>query len=317
MRTDGETSAPFEFGLVLLLGVLWGVPYALTKLSLVTIPPITGVAGRVAIAAAVLWAVAIALGRTIPRDLSFAKDALVQGCLACAIPYTLIAFGQQHVDSALTAILNSTTPLFVCVLSLTWIRHEAVGAARLTGVVIGFSGVVMIVGMGALAGLGHEGAGQAAIMLATVSSAFSVIYGRRFAEIAPEVTAAAMLTCAAVVLLPLCAILESPWRAAPSLLSLAALLANAVIATALGFVVYFRLIRTIGSIGTASAGYLKPAVGVLIGCTLLGEGLTWISLAGLLVILLGVAAINIGNPVAPLRHAIKQQSPAVIRRTAT
>lgn len=316
MRTDGETSAPLEFGLIFLLAALWGLPYALTKLSLATIPPITGVAGRVAVAAVVLWAVAIALGRKIPRDIGFAKDAMVQGCLACVIPYTLIAFGQLYVDSALAAILNSTTPLFVCVLSLTLTRHEPVTTGRLTGVAIGLGGVVMIVGMGALAGLGHERAGQAAIMLATVSSAFSVIYGRRFARIAPEVTAAAMLTCAAVVLLPLCAILESPWRTTPSLASLAALLANAVIATALGFVVYFRLIRTIGSIGTASASYLKPAVGVLIGCMALGEELTWIALTGLLVIIVGVAVINIGNPVAPLRGVIKQQSPAVIRRPA-
>ena len=109
---------------------------------------------------------------------------------------------------------------------------------------------------------------------------------------APEIAAAGTLTAAAVVLVPLCFIVEAPLNSAPSAASLAALLVNAVVATALGFVVYFRLIRTIGSMGTASVGYLKPAVGVLIGCVLMGESLTWTTGAGLIAILIGVAAIN-------------------------
>jgi len=94
------------------------------------------------------------------------------------------------------------------------------------------------------------------------------------------------------VLVPLCFFVEAPLNLAPSAASLAALLVNAVVATALGFVVYFRLIRTIGSMGVASVGYLKPAVGVLIGCALMGEALTWTTGAGLIAILIGVAAIN-------------------------
>jgi drug/metabolite transporter (DMT)-like permease len=100
------------------------------------------------------------------------------------------------------------------------------------------------------------------------------------------------LTCAAVVLGPLCFLVEAPLQSAPSAAAIAALLANAVLATALGVVVYFRLIRTIGSMGAASVSYLKPAAGVLIGCTLLGETLTWTAALGLIAILTGVAAIN-------------------------
>jgi drug/metabolite transporter (DMT)-like permease len=84
----------------------------------------------------------------------------------------------------------------------------------------------------------------------------------------------------------------APFNCVPSAASLAALLANAVVATALGFVVYFRLIRTIGSMGTASVGYLKPGVGVLIGYALMEECLTWTAGAGLIAILIGVAAVN-------------------------
>jgi len=292
MHRTGRSVPLREFGLLLLLGFLWGIPYALTKISLESIPPVTLVAARVSLAAATLWIVAMMAGRKFPQHWAFVGRLLIQGAVACVIPYTLIAFGQQSVNSALAAILNSTTPLFVCLISLAITHHESITFERLSGITIGLGGVVLIAGTSALAGLGLETIGQAAIILATISSAVSVIHGRRFADVAPEVAAAGMLTCAAVILVPLCLLVEAPMQVVPSLASLVALVVNAVIATAFGFVVYFRLIHTIGSMATASVGYLKPGVGVLIGCVLMGESLTWTLALGLLAILLGVAAIN-------------------------
>src|SRR5262249_26867467 len=262
-------------------------------------------AGRVSLAAAALSTVAILLGRKPPRRWGFVGHVFIQGGIIC-VAYTLIAFGQQSVDSALAAILNSTTPIFVCLIGVTWTHHEPMTIGRISGAIIGLGGVVMIAGASALLGLGRETAGQAAILLATFSSAVGVIHGRRFADTDPEVVAAGMLTCAAILLVPMSLLVETPWRAAPSAASLAALGANAIVATALGFVIYFRLIRTIGSMGTASIGYLKPATGVLIGCALLGEPLTWALGIGLLAILFGVAAIN-GSASAPsLLDAIRR-----------
>jgi drug/metabolite transporter (DMT)-like permease len=192
----------------------------------------------------------------------------------------------------LAAILNSTTPLFVCLIGVLWTRHETMTSRRVLGATIGFSGVVAVAGASALFGLGQHAIGQAAIILATISSAFSVIHGRRFNDVAPEVVAAGMLAAAAITLVPLSLIFEAPWHISPSAASVAALLINAVVATALGFAIYFRLIRTAGSLATASVGYLKPAVGVLIGCLIFGEPFTVAMAAGLFGILLGVAIIN-------------------------
>jgi drug/metabolite transporter (DMT)-like permease len=292
MRKLGKTAGRFEFVLLMLLGTLWGIPYALTKISLTTIPPITMVAARVSLAAITLWIIVLALKRELPKRRDLIPRLFIQGILACVLPYTLLAFGQRSVDSALAAILNSTTPLFVCLISLIWTRHETLTFGRLFGVSIGLAGVVLIAGASALSGLGQSAFGQAIIVLATLSSAASVIHGRRFADVAPEITAAGTLTSAALVLVPLCFVVEAPLQSGPSLASISALLVNSVVATAFGFVVYFRLIRTIGSMGTASAGYLRPAVGVLIGCTFMGESLTWTTVVGLMVILIGVAAIN-------------------------
>src|SRR5262249_1670363 len=108
MHPDGKPVPVLEFGLLLLLGILWGIPYALTKIALETIPPITLTAARVALAAVALWIIAILLGRQLPRRWDIARRLFIQGAVACVIPYTLIAFGQQSVDSALAAILNSS-----------------------------------------------------------------------------------------------------------------------------------------------------------------------------------------------------------------
>ena len=239
-----------------------------------------------------LFVLLISMRCKSPASRFFVGRVFIQGGIGCAIPYGLIAIAQQSVDSALAAILNSTTPIFVFLISLAWTRHEPLTAGRIFGVTTGLGGVVLIAGASALLGLGEAAAGQTAIIVATISSAVGAIYSRRFAAVAPQVTAAGALTCAAVVLGPLCVLVEAPLQSEPSAASIAALLVNAVMATALGFVVYFRLIRTIGSMGAASVSYLKPATGVLIGCTLLGETLTWTEGLGLIAILTGVAAIN-------------------------
>jgi len=162
----------------------------------------------------------------------------------------------------------------------------------LVGVSAGLSGVVLIAGASSLTGLGQSTLGQAAIILASVSSAAAAIQGRRLNDVAPELAAAGTLTCGAVILVPLCFVVEAPLHSTPSAGSIAALLFNAVVATALRSVIYFRLLRTIGSMGTTSVSYLKPAVGVLIGFTLMGEELTWTATMGMLTILLGVVVIS-------------------------
>lgn len=292
MQKPARKPPLFELSLLILLGILWGVPYALTKISLATIAPMTMVAARVSLAAAVLWFVVLALRCRLPRQKGFIPRLFLQGCLSCILPYTLLAFGQRSVDSALAAILNSTTPLFVCLINVVWTRHETLSVGRLFGVSLGLVGVIMIVGSSSLPEVGRSPFGEIMIVLATVASAMSVIHGRRFADVSPEITAAGTLTSAALVLVPLSFLFEQPLQAVPSADSMGALLINAVIATALGFVVYFRLIRTIGSTATASVGYLKLAVGALVGCVLMGEVLTWTAIAGFTLILLGVAAIN-------------------------
>jgi drug/metabolite transporter (DMT)-like permease len=284
--------------LLLVLGVLWGIPFALTKVSLTDIPPLSLVAARVSLAAVALWLIVRLRHGSTYGWRCLTPALLVQGLAACALPYALITIGQKSVPSGLAAILNSTTPLFVCLIGAVWFGHKTFSAARLFGLILGLGGVICTVGADYLLGFGNSVLGQAAIVAATVSSAISAIYGRRFAVLPSEVTAAGALGAAAAILIPLSFAFESPLRISPSLPSLLALATNGLAATALGFVIYFRLIRTLGSLGAASASYLKPSFGVLIGCTLMGEALTWPLVLGMAAILAGVAIIN-GPPRSP------------------
>lgn len=293
MQSDGKAIAPVEILLLLLLGILWGMPYALNKIALATIPPITMTAVRVALAAAALWFLVLGNGCKWPDQRGVAGRLFVQGLIGCVVPYTLIAFGQQSVDSALASILNSTGPLFICLIGLVTSGKDAPTIKGFSGIIIGLAGVVVITGTGVFTGLGHVSAGQLAILLATLSSAFGAIHARRFTALAPEIVAAGTLTSSALLLIPLAFVVESPFHTVPSAPAVAALLTNAIVATALGFIVYFRLIRTLGSFGTTSVGYLRPGVGVLIGCAMLGERLTWSISCGLLLILIGVTTINL------------------------
>jgi len=300
MDKKGKAASPVDYGLLALLGILLGIPYALTKISQTTIPPLTGVATRLLIAAIVLWIFVLMSKTKVSTLKDYVPRLFVQGCISCAIPYTLIAYGQTSVSSALAAILNSTTPLFVCLISFLWTQSEPLKPGRMIGVSAGLAGVVMVAGATSLAGLGKDALGQAAIILATVSSAIAAIQGRRFNDVPPELAAAGTLTCGALVLVPVCFVVDAPLHFTPSAGSVVALLVNAIVATALRSVIYFRLLRTIGSIGTTSVSYLKPAVGVLIGLMLMGEALTWSTMIGLLAILFGVVAINQSDLWAPL-----------------
>lgn len=278
--------------LLAVLAALWGSSYALTKLILLSMTPLTAVAGRLALAAVVLWSVVLWFGRRIPRDAATWRALFVQSLLQSTIPFTMITWGQQFVDSGLAGVLNSTSPIFAALITALWTRHEPIGVERLAGLVIGLGGVVLVIGFEALAGLGRGFAGQVAIVLATVGFASAAIWGRRFDALAPEVTAAGTLTLGALTVLPFALLFEAPWTLTPTAISLWALLAQAVFGAALGFLIYFRLVRTLGSIGTASVGYLKAGVSVLVGVAVLNEPFTWSVAVGLTAVVVGVAAIN-------------------------
>jgi drug/metabolite transporter (DMT)-like permease len=288
-----EESLPYELALLGLLAGLWGSSYLLIKIAVATIPPITLIAMRVSLAAVFLLVVMWFQGAQIPRGWSTWRMLLIQAFFNSIASWTVLAWGQQHVDSALAGVLNSTSPIFVFFITLLVTRHEAVTVWKLTGALLGVVGVALIVGLDALHGLGQQMAGQLAILLGALLYAFAAIYGKRFSAISPTVTAAGTMMWATVCLVPLSLVVDKPWTLNVSAHSLVAAVVLGLLCTGFALLLYFRLVRTIGSMGVASQSYLRAGVSVVLGTTILGEHITLGAGLGLVAIILGVVVINI------------------------
>lgn len=282
----------FELALLGLLAALWGSSYLFIRVAVETIPPVTLIALRVGIAAVVLLAVLALLGLRLPRDAATWRKLLVQSFLNSIASWTLLAWGQQHVASGLAGVLNSTSPVFVFLLTWGVTRHEPVRALQLAGAALGILGVCLIVGIDVLAGIGTRVGAQAAILFSAFLYGCAAIHGRRLEHLPPVTAAAGTLLWATLWLVPASLVLDQPWKLSPSMPSLAAALALALLGTAFALLLYFRLLRTLGSMGVASQSYLRMGFSVLLGAFVLGESITWPIVAGLLAVMFGVAAIN-------------------------
>ncbi len=289
-RDQGLTS---ELLLLLLLALLWGGSYPLIKLAVAEIPPVTLIAMRVAVAALVLLPVVRWQGHRLPRDAATWRALLLQAVFNSIGAWTLLAWGQRFVPSSLAGVLNSTSPLFVFLGTLLFTRHEATGFRRLLGALLGLAGVVLVLGFASLEGIGSSLLPQLAVLGGALLYAAAAIYGRRFARLPPTVTAAGTMLWATACMLPASLLLDRPWTLSPSRTALDAALLLAVFGTALALLLYFRLVRTLGSMGVASQSYLRAGISVLLGTLLLGERLTPAIAAGLLLTIAGVAAINL------------------------
>ncbi|CAO3351989.1 DMT family transporter [Azospirillum palustre] len=282
-----------ELALLLALATLWGASYSFIRIGVETIPPLTFIAGRTLIAGGILLAVIRWRGLSLPREGAVWKRFLLQACLNSVLPFTLIAWAEQTVDAGSAAILNATTPIFAFLLTLLLTRHEAVGWRKAVGVFAGLGGTVLIIGTGAIDGIGRDLLAQGAIVLATVCYAGAAIFGRVFKGLDPIMPAAGSLLCGAALLLPVSLAVDRPWTLSPSPDSLLALAGLSVFSTALAFVLYFRLVHTIGSVPTTAQAYLRVPIGVGIGVLMLGETLEPTMLAGCAAVVLGVAAMTI------------------------
>ena len=276
---------------------MWGSSYLFAKVALAEIPPITLVAIRVSVAACFLLVVLAWQGGHLPRDGRTWRMLFVQAVFNSIGSWTLLAWGQQYVDSGLASVLNSTSPIFVFFITLLVTRHESLSLLKLAGACLGVAGVVVIVGFDALSGLGRQVAGQLAALAGAMLYAGAAIYGKRFGHLSATATAAGTMIWASACLVPLSLALEEPWTLHPSGRAIAAAAVLAVFCTGVALLIYFRLVRTLGSMGVASQSYLRAGIGVILGIVFLGEQITLVVGLGLIAAILGVAAINMpGRP---------------------
>jgi drug/metabolite transporter (DMT)-like permease len=293
MTARSETSLGFEIGLLGLLALLWGSSYLFVKIAVADIPPITLIAVRVSIAAIFLLGVMRWRGERLPTDRRTWRMLFIQAIFNSIAAWTILAWGQQYVASGLASVLNSTSPIFVFFITLFFTRHETVSLLKLIGACLGLIGVILIVGLDVLNGLGQQVAGQLAALVGALLYAGAAIHGKKFAHLSATATAAGTMIWATLCLVPLSLLLEHPWTLNPSRQSIIAALTLAIFCTGGALMIYFRLVRTIGSLGVASQSYLRAEIGVVLGIVFLDETISFVMALGLAAAILGVAAINL------------------------
>lgn len=299
-----------EWTALLALSVLWGGSFFFNAVAVKELPVFTVVVGRVAIAALLMVGLLRIMGLKLPTDRRIWAAFFGIGLLNNVIPFSLIVGGQQHIASGVASILNAATPLFTVLFAHFLTADEKMTGNRLAGVLIGFLGVAVMVGLDAVQDLGGHVAAQLMCVSATISYALASIYGRRFRTmgVPPLVTATGQVVAASVLLLPAVLLVDRPWTLPmPSMAAMGAVAGLAVLSTALAYVLFFRLLATAGASNLALVTFLIPVSAILLGFLFLDEVLLPRHLAGMALIGLGLAAID-GRPWRALRE--RGRSPA-------
>lgn len=283
-----------EWAMLIVLSILWGGSFFFIGVAVSVLPPFTIVTLRVVLAAVVLWGVVLAMGLQAPRNIGVWAAFLGMGLLNNVIPFVLIVWGQTQIASGLAAILNAATPIFAVVVAGLCLPDERATPLKIVGVLIGLSGVAVMIGITALGGLNNLMA-QLAVIVAAVSYAFAGVYGRRFKAMAmnPMITAVGQVTVSAIVLLPVALIVDGPLDfTAVSVDVWGAILGLAVFSTAIAYVLYFKILASAGATNLLLVTLLIPVSAILLGSIVLNESLELSHFAGMALIALGLSAID-------------------------
>ena len=273
-----------------LLAAFWGASYMFIKVANRAFEPATMMMLRLFIAALIIVTVLVVqrgCSTTVTEMRALGWEGFALGIANGAIPFTLIAWGEKYIDSGVAAIANATMPIFVVLLAIRFKPSETVRGLRLVGFLVG------LVGVGVLAGIHPEGgwwgaAGTLAVVVASVSYAVGALWGQRLiVRTSGLVLAGTSMIGGLLVLLPL-GLVQLPsevpgWKETGSVLALA------VLGTALAQIILYRVLRSDGAARVSLVTYLLPMTALIYGVLLLGESLTWEELAGMVLILGGVA----------------------------
>jgi drug/metabolite transporter (DMT)-like permease len=283
---------PKDWMLLLALVAMWGSSFMFNRIAVASLPPWTVVAGRIGIAALVLIVIIHALGKRLPPPgRAWAPFALI-AVIGNAVPFYLITWGQQVVESALAGILMAMMPLATIVLAHFLIAGEHLTRQRAAGFATGFFGIVLLMGPAALAGIGGEAVriiSQLAVLGGALCYALQSVLTRLIVKGDVMVAAAGTLLVASVIVVPVALWLDRPWLLAPSASSAAAVVWLGVGPTAIATILYFMLIRSAGPSFMSLVNYLSPGVAVMLGLLVMGETPSANAYFGLALILAGIA----------------------------
>jgi drug/metabolite transporter (DMT)-like permease len=288
------------------LAAIWGSSFLFIKVSLDDLAPLQLAFGRIAVGGLSLIVAAVFTRQRFPRDPHLWRHLAVIAVLMNTVPFSLFAYGEQHVSSIVAGIWNGTTPLFVLLFSIAMLPSEQPSRQRVVGLLTGFAGVLLVLGPWHSQESG-ELIGHIACMGAAVCYGIGFPYARRFLTDRPEsvvVLSAGQLACATVQMAVLLALAGQGGPDGVSLQTTGAILALGVLGTGLAYPLNYAVVRAAGA-GTASTvTYVVPLFSTVLGVVVLGEALSWNEPVGAVVVLAGVA-ISQGR--IPRRLAVRRR----------
>jgi drug/metabolite transporter (DMT)-like permease len=291
----------------------WGCSFLFNEWALRSFTPLQVAFGRIALGAVTVGAVVLVMRVPVRLHRAQVVDLLVLATFMTAVPFALIAFAQTRVTSILAGLLNATTPLWTAVAVALLLPLERGTRRQVLGLVIGFAGIAVLLGVWDLDAL--DGLGALAMIAATACYGFGTAWMRaRFtsSDLSGAALSFVQVTFAALLLLPLVPVGGAPTQVLPE--SVVALVALGVLGTGIAYVLFWRVVRSAGATTGATVTYLIPLVSTALGIAVLGEPLTWNEPVGGLVVLLGVAlAQGLLGGARPAAEAPDAPSPAASR----
>ncbi|KMW56842.1 Permease of the drug/metabolite transporter (DMT) superfamily [Candidatus Rhodobacter oscarellae] len=278
---------------LLLLSLLWGGSFLAIRIALDEVGFLTSVAHRVFWAALVLWLVVLAMRLPVPRAPRVWGAFLVMGLLNNALPFGLMAWGQLTIESGLTSILNAATAVFGVLLAALFFRDERLTPRRALGLSLGFLGVATAIGLQSLLAFDPRSLAQLAVLAGTISYAFASVWARwALGGLAPQVAAAGMLTGSTLIILPIAVLYEGAPSLALQTDTLLAIAYYALAATALAYLLYYRVLAMAGSGNLLLCTLIIPPVAILLGALVRGETLPPQAFIGFAVLALGLLILD-------------------------
>lgn len=278
---------------LLILGAIWGGSFFFARIAVMEIPPITLVLLRVGIAAVALHLWFAATGQSFAPALKVAGPLVLLSLFNNVVPFSMIFMGQTELGAGLASVLNATTPFWTALVASALLPNEHLTANKIAGVLIGIGGTAVMVGPGLLAGLGGPVWAKLLLVGASLSYAFAFILAKRITGLAPQLVATGQLTASTLVMLPVAMLVDGgQGLTTASAGAWSAVLGLALLATAVAYILYFRIVAAAGASNASLVTLIVPASAILLGAVFLGERLEAFELGGMALIACGLLVID-------------------------
>lgn len=286
---QNSPAGPADYALLLALALIWGSSFLFIKLGVETIPPATLTAFRLGVAAAVMVVIARLAGQSLPHDKRIWALIAASALFGNALPFTLITWGEETIDSGLAAILMAVMPLSTVLLAHVFTRDEPLTLRKSVGVLLGFIGLVILIGPDKLLHLGDDTVRQLAVAAAAFCYGINALVTKHLLDLPRRALVGGVLLASTIMIVPVSLFIESPWHMQPSTVSIAAVILLGIVHTAVTTLMMFALIRRQGASFFSQLNFLVPPFGVLWGAVILAERPPANAYVALGTILLGIA----------------------------